>query len=232
MPELVFDGVDYVADSNRVLGPVDLRLECSGITAVLGANGAGKSLFLGLAQGMLIPSTGSVTWDGQNAHATRNNRSIVFQSPTVLRRSVFDNVAFALNATGRSQDADSRVEHWLERVELADRIKTPAAALSGGEGQRMALARALVTNPQVVLMDEPSSNLDPKSTAQLERIAVDIAASGVPILIATHDIAQAKRLAQTVVFFDQGQITEITPAAEFFAAPRSGGANRYLEGLL
>jgi tungstate transport system ATP-binding protein len=233
MPELSFTAMEYRIDGKLFLGPLDLTQDCTGVTAVLGANGAGKSLFLSLCQGMISPTSGTVTWDHASAAKTRSKRGIVFQSPTLLRRSVYDNVAFALLATGvdKSQIAP-RVDAALARVNLSDKSHAPAGALSGGEGQRMALARAIVNAPDVLLLDEPSSALDPASVRQFEEIVKQIAVQGVAVFIATHDIGQAKRLAHDILFLDMGKIKEHSLADSFFTSPKSNAAQRYLEGRL
>lgn len=233
MPELILDDTAYQVDETMLLGPIDLRYDKAGITAILGANGAGKSLFLSLCQGMIRPTSGSIGWDGSAAHLARGRRGIVFQTPTIMRRSVFDNVAFALRAA-REPNADMRAKVMtvLERVNLAGKAHMPAAALSGGEGQRMALARAIVNRPDVLLLDEPSSNLDPASTRQLEDIVGSVAADGVTVFIATHDIGQAKRLARHILFMDKGRFTDVADAGDFFAGPTSEPADKYLKGVL
>jgi tungstate transport system ATP-binding protein len=233
MPELILDDTAYQVDETMLLGPIDLRYDKAGITAILGANGAGKSLFLSLCQGMIRPTSGSISWDGTPAHLERGRRGIVFQTPTIMRRSVFDNVAFALRAAREpSADMRAQVTAVLQRVNLAGKAHVPAAALSGGEGQRMALARAIVNRPEVLLLDEPSSNLDPASTRQLEQIVRSIADEGVTVFLATHDIGQAKRLARSILFMDKGRFTDAADAAEFFAGLTSDPADKYLKGVL
>lgn len=233
MPELILDATAYQVDDTTLLGPIDLRYDKPGITAILGANGAGKSLFLSLCQGMIRPTSGSISWDGTPAHLARSRRGIVFQTPTIMRRSVFDNVAFALRAAGEhNTDMRTKVMAVLERVNLAGKAHAPAAALSGGEGQRMALARAIVNRPDVLLLDEPSSNLDPASTRKLEQVVRSIADEGVTVFLTTHDIGQAKRLARNILFMDKGRFTDVSDAAEFFDGPTSEPADNYLKGVL
>jgi tungstate transport system ATP-binding protein len=233
MPELVMDDTAYTVDDTMLLGPLDLRYEVHGITALLGANGAGKSLFLSLCQGMIRPTSGTVAWGGTDAHLARGRHGIVFQTPTIMRRSVFDNVAFALRAVDApANDIRTRVMTVLERVNLSGKANLPAAALSGGEGQRMALARAIVNDPDVLLLDEPSSNLDPASTRQLEDTVRAVAGNGMAVFLATHDVGQAKRLADHILFLDKGRLTDRAPAPEFFAGPTSMPAENYLMGVL
>lgn len=233
MPTLSLKALEYSVDRTVFLGPLDLTQDCKGVTAVLGANGAGKSLFLSLCHGMISPTGGTVQWDGADASVTRAQRGIVFQSPTIMRRSVFDNVAFALLASGTpNAQIPARVDAALSQVNLTDKARVPAATLSGGEGQRMALARAIVNKPSVLLLDEPSSALDPASIRQFEAVVRQIADQSVAVFIATHDIGQAKRLARDILFLDKGKIQEHTSAHTFFGAPVSDAAQRYLEGRL
>ena len=232
-PVLRIEGAALRAGSTRLLGPLDLEVEGRGLTMIMGPNGAGKSLFLRLAQGLLRPSAGRVTWDGAPAHASMARRGFMFQAAPVMRRSVAANVAFPLQAAGVSgAPMKAKVTAILEETRLADKARMPAAQLSGGERQRMALARALVTDPQVLLMDEPSASLDPASTKALEGLIGQVVGRGTPVLMSTHDIAQARRLADRVLFFDAGVLADAAPRDSFFAAPASDAARRYLEGRL
>ncbi|WP_112324036.1 ATP-binding cassette domain-containing protein [Oceanibium sediminis] len=221
------------AGGQRLLGPLTLQVQGPGITMIMGPNGAGKSLFLRLAHGLARPERGQVLWNDQPARGTMASRGFVFQSTPVLRRSVAANVGFPLQAQGvRGADRRARVADALRAARLDGRADQPAARLSGGERQRMALARALICDPVAVLLDEPSANLDPGSTAALEQLIRDSASRGVRIMMSTHDIGQARRLADRVLFFSEGTLVEQAPAADFFDAPRSEAARRYLGGLL
>lgn len=220
-------------DGLRLLGPISLRLDSPGITAVLGPNGAGKSLFLRLVHGLLPPSAGAVTWNGVAATESRSQRGYVFQNTPTMRRSVFANVAFPLIAAGvNRQTRRKRVDAALDQARLSAHAHMPAARLSGGERQRMALARAIVTRPGVVLLDEPAANLDPASTKELETMLRGVSATGTKILIATHDLAQARRLADDVLFFDGGLLVAHADVAQFFVDPTNDAVRNYLEGIL
>lgn len=230
---LQVDRLAYRRDGVTLLSPVTLELASRGITVIVGANGAGKSLFLQLLHGLLTPAEGKVRWSGMSVEATRARRGYVFQKCPVMRRSVRDNVAFPLLAARvpRAERA-AKIEEALEMARLSGKPDVPAAALSGGEQQRMALARALVTDPDVVLMDEPSASLDPASTRALEAIVREVSARGVKVLIATHDLGQAKRLAEDVLVFHSGSLVEFSPAGRFFTAPVSREARDYVAGVL
>ncbi len=233
MAHLQIINAGYRANGSTLLHPVSLDIESKGVTVILGSNGAGKSLFLHMCHGMLEGHSGQISWDGFPAAQSRNRRGFMFQHPTVLRRSVFANVEFALSAQGvpRSEHAQ-RVADVLEQARLSHKAKTPAAALSGGEIRRMGLARALVTGPEVVLMDEPAAGLDPASSLALEQMVAAITANGTGILMVSHDLAQARRLADWVLFFDNGKLVESVEAEKFFTEHATEAASAYLEGRL
>lgn len=213
-----------------LLGPLNLSLDPTGVTAVMGANGAGKSLFLRLAHGLIAPDRGTVTWAGQHAVQSITARGFMFQTPPVLRRSVAQNVAFPLQALARRDPA--KVTAALAMARLTDRAQQPAARLSGGERQRMALARALVTDPNVLLMDEPSASLDPGSTKALEGMIAQAVARGIRVVMATHDIGQARRLADDVVFLADGALVLHAEVDTFFGDTAPKPVRDYLEGTL
>ena len=223
----------FSADGTRLLGPIDLEHSCKGITIILGPNGAGKSLFLGLAHGILDGASGQVSWDRKAAKDSRQSRGFMAQQTAVLRRSVYENVEFALKALGMTA-ADRRplVMESLETARLARKSSTPAAALSGGEQRRMAMARALVTKPPVLLMDEPSTGLDPVSARELEKLVRLTRDAGTGVLMVSHNVSQAQRLADHILFLDEGQIVENAPADVFFAKPNSAAAKAYFDGEL
>lgn len=214
-----------------LLDGIDLSLQPTGVTVVMGPNGAGKSLLLRLVHGLAAPTKGEISWGGALLSPMLTRRqSLVFQKPVLLRRSVAANVDFILRARGR-RDPAAR-DAALARVGLEGEAQRPARRLSGGQQQRLALARALVTRPEVLLMDEPTASLDPASVLMIERIVTDTAAQGTKILFVTHDIGQARRLADDVVFLQSGRLAEYSPAARFFDTPRSEAARAYLQGRL
>jgi len=230
---LQIDTAEVVTDGKALLGPLSLSVNSAGLSAILGANGAGKSQFLRLIHGLSKPSRGSVQWSGQQATRARADQSFVFQAAPIMRRSVWSNVEFPLIAARWPRAMrQARTAEALERARLADRAAQPAASLSGGERQRMALARAWATSPRVLLLDEPCANLDPASTAEFERFLIQIRDEGVKLFLATHDLAQARRLAEDVLFFEHGKLAEQSPAPAFFAAPKTDAAQRYLSGGL
>lgn len=230
---LTMEGVSITRGGAQLLGPLDCAVSAGGVTVLMGANGAGKSLFLRLAHGLTPPDAGRVLWAGRPVAEARGDQGFVFQAPPLMRRSVWGNVEFALKARGWSRPLrHARTAEALARMRLTDRADAPAAALSGGERQRMALARAWAPGPRVMMLDEPSANLDPASTGAIEALLRELVADGVKLILSTHDIGQARRLAEEVIFLDAGRLAEQAPAARFFAAPGSEAAQRYLAGAL
>lgn len=228
---LAVSGLCFEADGRRLVDGIDLSLGATGITMILGPNGAGKSLFLRLLHGLLRPSSGTVSWGGRPmVDAVRLSQSMVFQAPVLLRRPVAANVDFVLAARGRRDPALR--DALLDEVGLAGRARQPARLLSGGEQQRLALARALATDPQVLFLDEATASLDPASVQRIEEIVARRAASGTRVFFVSHDIAQARRLADDVVFLCHGKVAEHAPAARFFDAPATSVARDYLAGRI
>lgn len=210
---------------------IDLTISEPGITVIMGYNGAGKSLLLRLLHGLIAQTSGSIRWAGEAASsAVRQRQTMVFQSPVLLRRSAAANIDFALKVRGR-RDARWRDE-LLELVGLSDLAARPARLLSGGEQQRLSLARALSCRPDVMFLDEPTANLDPASVAVIEDILKSACGEGVKVIFVTHDIGQARRLGQEIVFLHQGKVAEQAAAERFFAAPKSKVAQAYLEGRI
>ncbi|MBL4751213.1 MAG: ATP-binding cassette domain-containing protein [Amylibacter sp.] len=230
MSGLKLTNLSYSVDGTELLHDISFTQASVGISAILGPNGAGKSLLLSLIHGVIKPNMGRVTWDGILADKTKLSRGFVFQTPIVLRRSVRANLAYPLKING--QHSETAIKAMLELSHLTPLAKQPAASLSGGEAQRMAIARALITKPEVLLLDEPCSNLDPASTKLIEAMIGQFVAKGGSVFISTHDLAQAKRLADTVLFINAGQLLEHTAARDFFDGPETPQAQAYLNGDL
>ena len=224
-------GLVFEAGGRRLIDGVDLTLVAGPVTVVMGPNGAGKSLLLRLLHGMIQPTAGTVRWAGQPpAEAVRWRQAMVFQRPVLLRRSTAANVEFVLKLRGSA--GRERCRELLRTVELEALASRPARLLSGGEQQRLALVRALATEPEVLFLDEPTASLDPHSTAMIERIVRGIHERGTKIVFVTHDLGQARRLAQEVVFLHAGRVVEHAPAPTFFTRPASPQAGDYLAGRL
>lgn len=197
---------------------------------LLGPNGSGKTTLLKLGMELLTPSAGHLTFAGRPS-GVGSRRAIVFQKPVMLRRSVAANVSFALAAAGRPAEP-TVVAHLLGQVGLAGFEHRPARLLSGGEQQRLALARALARDPEVLFLDEPTASLDPAGTKGVEDIIVRVARAGVKIVMSTHDLAQARRLGGDVVFLVAGRVIEQGTSPKFFVSPSTDEARRFLAGEL
>jgi tungstate transport system ATP-binding protein len=227
---LTLESLRYDAGDRALIRDVSLRIETGRRTLILGPNGAGKSVLMRLMHGLIEPTAGRILWNGGGGTPVQ---AMVFQRPVMLRRSVLDNVTYALYLAGvPAAERRTRALDVLERVGLAALADRPARVLSGGEQQRVALARAWALRPRVLFLDEPTASLDPGAAAEVERIIRVIADDGCSIVMVTHHLGQARRLADDIVFVDTGRITEHTPVADFFAAPRSAEAGHYLRGEL
>lgn len=214
-----------------VLDGLTLELGGDGITILLGPNGAGKSVFLRALCGLIEPESGRIDWGGGPRPAA--GVAMVFQQPRMLRDSLLGNVELALRPLGvAAAERRSRAHAVLERVGLAHRAADSARGLSGGERQRLALARAWVTRPRLLLLDEPTASLDPGAVEAIERIVREIRTDGTRILMTTHNLGQATRLADDVVFMDAGRVCEHAPVQRFFARPASQAARLYIQGEL
>jgi len=212
-----------------VLSGIDLVVESGGRTALLGPNGAGKSTLLRVLHGLIAPSSGTVFWGESSTRPAR--QAMVFQRPVLLRRSAADNVRYALDLAGvRGAEAEVRIDEALDEVGLRALAGRPARVLSGGEQQKLALARVWALRPEVLFLDEPTASLDPAAARSVEQIVADIHTRGTTIVMTTHNLAQAKRVADDILFLYAGRVTERTPAQEFFTAPRSPEAAAFLEG--
>ena len=222
--ELVYD-----IAGKRLIDRVDIEIKAGPITVVMGPNGAGKSILLRLLHGLKTPTSGRVLWAGQvPSEAIRQRQAMVFQRPVLLHRSVAANLDFVLRL--RKAGGKRRCHELLRKVGLENRAHQNARDLSGGEQQRLALARALALSPEVLLLDEPTASLDPASTANIEDMVSAAHREGTKIIFVTHDIGQARRLADEVIFLHHGRVAEHSHAAVFFDEPKSQEARGYLTG--
>ena len=219
-----------VIDQAVLLHDVNLELNLDTRTVVMGANGAGKSVLLRLLHGLLVPTSGDISFGGRALNREQRQRqALVFQRPVLLRRSAIANVEYVLKLHKRDV---SRASALLDQVGLLEHAARPARQLSGGEQQRLALARALALEPRVLFLDEPSANLDPTATAAIERIINQFHAHGTKVIMVTHDQGQARRIADDVVFLHRGVVIEHTEATQFFDCPQAPQAQDYLAGRL
>jgi tungstate transport system ATP-binding protein len=229
---VVFEEVQIRAGEVVILDRMTLHLSAGPPTVLIGPNGSGKSTVLRTAMGLIPPSRGNISWGGSESNPSRR-RALVFQRPLMLRRSAASNLHFALAAAGmRRQYRRARASELLRLVGLWAVADKPARRLSGGEQQRLAVARALAREPEVLFLDEPTASLDPEGTRAIEEIIRALALRGIKIIMATHDLAEAKRLAGDVVLLHRGAIVESGPADRFFASPSTLDARRFLAGEL
>jgi tungstate transport system ATP-binding protein len=234
VPLLEAKGLVLEIRGKRLIDSVDLTLESNTRTVIMGPNGAGKSLLLRLLHGLLTPTAGTIAWIGRSAQRDSAHRqAMVFQRPVLLRRSTAANIRYAMAAQGVARaERKARLEEVLQLARLEHLAARPARVLSGGEQQRLAIARALSIRPEILFMDEPTASLDPASVLAIEELIQQAQAAGTKIVLVTHDIGQAKRLSDEVVFMHHGQIVEKSPAGRFFDHPASDKARAFLEGRI
>jgi tungstate transport system ATP-binding protein len=225
----------FQPNDHPVLQGVDLELGGEGITVILGPNGAGKSVLLRMLCGLLQPSAGSIVWGegGADPAPPGPGVAMVFQHPMMLRDTVLANVGLALKPLGVGR-RERLASAWamLGRIGLADRAGASARHLSGGERQRLALGRAWLTRPRLLLLDEPTASLDPSGVEAVERIIREIRTEGTKVVMTTHNLGQATRLADDVVFLSAGRVREHAPVQRFFARPASPEARLFIKGEL
>jgi tungstate transport system ATP-binding protein len=227
-----FSEVGLLAGGVTILSDVSIAFSAGPPTVLIGPNGSGKTTLLRAAMGLLRPSRGRICWGGREV-SPPTRRAIMFQHPVMLRRSVAANIRYALAAAGVPRSArERRVAELLSLVGLDAFAGRPARRLSGGERQRLSLARALARDPAVLFLDEPTASLDPAATKTIEDLIQAISARGIKVVMATHDLGEAKRLAGEIVLLHRGRIIENGPAHEFFAAPASEYAKKFINGEL
>jgi tungstate transport system ATP-binding protein len=227
-------GLSLEAGGQRLIDGVDLAVEDPGISVIMGPNGAGKSLLLRLMHGLIAPTEGTILWAGTPMNGQiRRRQAMVFQKPVLLRRTAVANIAYALGLRGVARsERGSRAFQALELAGLERHACTPARILSGGEQQRLCLARALSLDPEVLFLDEPTASLDPASSLAIERLLVNAKHRGIKVIVVTHDVGQARRLAQDVIFLHHGRLIEHQPAPRFFEQPESDAACAFMAGGL
>ncbi len=216
----------------KLLTDISCEIKEKGITIILGPNGAGKTLLLKYLHGLISDSTSEITFANKNLNTNiRQQQSMVFQSPILLRRSVFKNILFALKQRTKIINKE-KIFKVLKRVDLFHLINENAMLLSGGEKQRLSLARAIITLPKVLFLDEATSNLDPYSIQIIENIIKEVSKQGTKVIAVTHDLLQAKRLANDIIFINKGKVLEFTGAKIFFSNPKSREGKLFMTGKL
>jgi tungstate transport system ATP-binding protein len=221
-----------VAGATAILDEVTLSIVAGSPTVLIGPNGSGKTTLLRAAMGLIPLTSGRITWGGRET-ASPERSAIMFQRPAMLRRSAASNIRYALAAANipRGQ-RQQRADELLALVGLDGLGRRPARRLSGGEQQRLALARALARDPAILFLDEPTASLDPYATKTIEDIIRAVSARGVKVVMSTHDLGQARRLAGDIVLLHRGRLIETAPADTFFAGPRTQEARKFIAGEL
>jgi tungstate transport system ATP-binding protein len=231
MLPLVLDQVSFAVSGKTIIDRVSMEITEGPRTVILGPNGAGKSVLMRLCHGLFAPTSGSITWRGEGNR--RRRQAMVFQRPVMLRRSALANIVYGLKLAGVSpRERVLRAQDVLEAVGLTDVADRPARVLSGGEQQRLALARAWALGPEVLFLDEPTANLDPGATRDVESLIGQIRAGGTKIVMTTHNLGQAKRLGDEILFLSQGRLVERSPVGRFFTKPASAEADAFIRGEL
>jgi tungstate transport system ATP-binding protein len=227
---LKLEQVSFSASGRTIIEPVTLEIAAGPSTIILGANGAGKSVLMRLMHGLLAPSSGTIAWRGESP---RRRQAMVFQRPVMLRRSVLANVIYALEVAGvAASERRSLALEALAEVGLRDVAHRPARVLSGGQQQRLALARAWALHPEVLFLDEPTASLDPSATREIEAVIQAFDAAGTKVVMATHNLGQARRLGDEVIYLHQGRVVERAPVETFFKQPASTEAAAFIKGEL
>lgn len=217
----------------KLINNLSFKCEAQGITALMGPNGAGKSLTLRLLHNLIEKNSGTIRWNNEtDQKQIQNAQAMVFQKPVLLRRSVIENLRYNLNVKNIKNKAqqDKLIDEALLKAGLKNQAGNPARLLSGGEQQKLAMARALMNKPSILFLDEPTASLDPNATLVIEDLIKEADKEGTKIILVTHDIGQAKRLAEEIIFVNQGQVSEQGPAKEMIENPKSKPAQQYFAG--
>ena len=228
---ITVQNITLTLNERTLINDLSCIIKSDGMSVIMGPNGAGKSLFMRCLHGLAKPDMGQILYaDTPLNSLIRQQQSLVFQTPTILRRTVLANLLFV--ARQRGIDDPKISMDYLAQLQLDHLAQHPARLLSGGEKQRLALARALIINPAILFLDEATSNLDPTSIETIETNLQSVSKQGMKIILVTHDIGQAKRLADDVLFLHHGKLAEHSPAKSFFQKPKSAAAKAYLAGKL
>ncbi len=223
--------VRFAAGGRSIIDGISAEIAAGPATIILGANGAGKSVLMRLMHGLLKPGSGAIAWRGHGEERVRRGQAMVFQRPVMLRRSALANVAYALELAGiPAAERQSQARDALREVGLSAVAQRPARVLSGGEQQRLALARAWALHPEVLFLDEPTANLDPGATREIESVIRAFDAAGTKIIMSTHNLGQARRLGDEVLYLHEGRLAERAPVEQFFSRPSSAEAASFIKG--
>ena len=228
--EITISNLRKSYDGRQVLDVKEGRVRSGSRTAIVGPNGAGKSTLLKIIAGLESPDEGTVLYNGNNQFP-QMDVTLVFQKPYLISSTVEKNIAYPMKLRGFSpEQIEKRITELTEELNLSGFRKQKSWKLSGGETQKVALARALSFRPKLLLLDEPTANIDPYTTSEIERMLLSI--TDTTIIMVTHNLAQAKRVCDDIIMLHEGQIVETGRAAEVLTAPKSEKARRFIEGEL
>lgn len=228
--EITISNLRKSYDGRQVLDAKEGRVRSGSRTAIVGPNGAGKSTLLKIIAGLESPDEGAVLYDGNNQFP-QMDVTLVFQKPYLISSTVEKNIAYPMKLRGFSpEQIENRITELTEELNFSGFRKQKSWKLSGGETQKVALARALSFRPKLLLLDEPTANIDPYTTSEIERMLLSI--TDTTIIMVTHNLAQAKRVCDDIIMLHEGQIVETGRAAEVLTAPKSEKARRFIEGEL
>lgn len=223
--------LSLILDERKILSSLNLSINSDDVTVIMGPNGAGKSIFLKILNGILTPTSGCISWNNKKQFSdTLNTQAFVFQKPILLRRSVIANLDYMDSVLGYKKKISK--DRLLKIVQLQKQKNQPARMLSLGEQQRLSLIRSLMLRPNLLLLDEPTANLDPASTKIIEDIILNLKMMGIKIIFVTHNILQAKRIADEIIFLNEGKMVEHLNKQEFFSNSKSIEVQNYLNGIL
>jgi len=223
-------GAEISVESKRLIGPINLIIKQKCISVVLGANGSGKTTLLEALHGLRKLSKGKLEWSIPNNLAAKE-QAFVFQAPIMLRRSVLENLIYPLVVKQiRKSVAVEEAMHWVQKIGLENKIHQQAPLLSGGEMQAVAVARALISKPKMLFLDEPTASLDGLAKKTIEDILFSAANKGTKIVMSTHDLGQVKRLADDLIYHHKGVVESHSSKDEFLTSPPSKAAQQFLAG--
>ncbi len=225
--------IGFDIENKTLLDNINLAFDEVQSSIILGPNGAGKTLLLRICHGLLSPSRGEVIWRSKAQALLPSAQAMVFQQPIVMRRSVSQNIEYAVTVCGIKPSLRmQRIEAALSLSGLEGLADRSARNLSGGEQQRLALARCWAIQPRILFLDEPTAHLDPSATLYIENMIASFRESGTRIIMVTHDLGQARRLADQIIFLHHGRVLELGVAAEFFTQPETREARAFVKGEL
>ena len=227
---LSLSGAEISVNSKRLVGPINLMIKQKGISVLLGANGSGKTTLLEALHGLRKLSKGKLEWSIRKNLAAKE-QAFVFQAPTMLRRSVLENLIYPLRTRQIPKSiAIEEAMHWAQKIGLENKVHQQAPLLSGGEMQAIAVARALISKPKMLFLDEPTASLDGLAKKTIEDILMSAATNGTKIVMSTHDLGQVKRLADDIIYLHKGIVESHSSKEEFLTSPPSKAAQQFLAG--